>query len=134
MLPKRLPDIDFTGFKWGNDDEVGYYHCGRLRAELNTCQAAPDELASWLEAAVRGAEQGMSATLRWIQAQPRRPALPSYLVLLEASIYHDRSDALAYRNGVGWVQEGEGTRYELSEATRLQADLMPNKTRLEEVW
>lgn len=133
MLPKRLPDTDFTGFRWGNDDEVGYYHCGRLRAELNTCKATPDELAAWLEAAVRGADQGMSATLRWIKATAR-PANPKYLVILEASIYQDRPDSLAYRRGVGWVQEGEGTHYALSEATRLQADLLPNKARLEEVW
>lgn len=134
MLPKRLPDTDFTGFKWAGDDWVGYYHCGRLRAELDTCKATPDELASWLEAAVRGAEQGMPIILNWIKAQPRRPALPSYLVLLEASIYHDRSDALAYRDGAGWVQEGEATHFTLAMAELVRNEQLPNKTRLEEVW
>lgn len=115
------------------DDWVGYYHCGRVRAELDLSQATSDELASWLEATVRGAEQGISTILRWLKVQ-RRPDNPLYLVLLEASIYPDRPDALAYRDGAGWVQEGDGTQLTFAMARLIQDEQLPNKTRLEEVW
>lgn len=134
MLPKRLTDTDFTGFRWGDNDHVGYYHCGRIRAELDPAYASIGELRSWLEAAVRGEAEGLNNMLRWLEAPQRRPDFVAYRVILEASIVRGHDGALAYNDDNGWVPEDAGTGYSLDKARGLQMDLMPNKTRLEEVW